>query len=164
MRQPNSALAIAIAGLLSCPVAQASDLTLEGQTAPTLDPGSTGTLVLSGNPNLIAALTFDVDPGPVTLLGESVPIGLSSSFVTISSGLTDPLGELSLTLPIPSAPEVLGQTYFFAGVILDPADDNGVDFSNGVALTIDDGELTPVETELFGVARPGAPFFDWVIR
>ncbi|MEO0652577.1 MAG: hypothetical protein AAFZ65_18035, partial [Planctomycetota bacterium] len=162
MRQPNSALAAAIAGLLSCPLVQASDLTLEGQTAPTLAPGSTGTLVLSGGSGLIASVAFDVDPGPVVLFGESVPIGLTPSFVTILSGLTDPNGELSVVLPIPSAPEVIGGTFYFAGAILDLNDPNGIDISNGVALTIDEVDVTPIEVELFGVERPGAPFFDWV--
>ncbi|MHC4261169.1 MAG: poly(ethylene terephthalate) hydrolase family protein [Planctomycetota bacterium] len=163
MRQQRQAALTAAAAVLLSSTALASDLTLDGQNTSLDAPiGSTFTIELKGGSGLIASVSFDVSPGPITLFGESVPLGFTPALQTLLAGTTDAAGSLSAPLTLPAVPSLVGQTFYFAGATLDPLDPNGIDFSNGVALTIEDDTLEPIELDLFGVERPGAPFFDWV--
>jgi hypothetical protein len=145
--------------LLALPL-QASDLAINGQDVVDAPIGSQIQLTLDGGAGLPAFVALDVSPGPVTLFGESVGIGLTPAFQVFAQGSTDAGGSFGLTIPIASQPNLVGTTLYLVGALADPGDPNGLDFSDTVQLTFTGGD--PVETQLFGVSRSGAPHFEWV--
>ena len=163
MRQAPSTAAAA-AWLALCPaLAPASDLTLDGQVDRVAPIGSTVDLALIGAPGLPAFVAYDLDPGPVAIGGEQVPLGFSPQFGIVVEGTTDAAGLLAGSVVVPNNPNLIGLELFLAGVVLDPTDPNGLDLSGGSVLGFAEADLEGlVEVELFGVPRPGAPFFDWV--
>ncbi|MEO0651592.1 MAG: hypothetical protein AAFZ65_13030 [Planctomycetota bacterium] len=156
--------AAAAAGLAPwAPSALASDLTLDGQSELAIDAGSSFTARLTGGAGLPAFIAFDVDPGPTDVLGDLVDVGFSPLLTCVAEGQTDASGVLESVIATPSNPGLAGIELYFAGVVFDPADANGLDFSNGVVLSFEDlVQPDLIEVDLFGVTRPGAPFFDWV--
>ncbi|HKX45339.1 MAG TPA: hypothetical protein VJP77_01350, partial [Planctomycetota bacterium] len=139
--------------------AAASDLQLDGQTVLVAPLGATVATTLTGNPGLPALVAADTDPGPIVLFGESVPIGLSPALTVLFAGSTG-AGTLAQNVVLPADPSFLGATFHLVGVVIDPGDANGFDFSNGATLTI--GASDPLEIDLVGKLRAGFPGFDWV--
>jgi len=152
----HAALAItAIAG-----VAGASDLKLDGQTSVIKQIGTNLQIDLTGSPNLATKVAVDVSPGPVSVLGESIAIGLTPSMFFIGTVPTDAAGLSSTTVAIPNDPALIGGTFYLVGAVLDPADPNGFDFSSGATLSFSTGSFQ--QTELAGNSLSMRPFFEKV--
>jgi hypothetical protein len=123
---------VALCALASSP--SASELTLNGETSIEIPPGLMVDIHLSGNPGLPAFLLVDFDPGPFSFQGEDIPIGFSPDFYVFPMGMTDAAGLASWTVQAPATMDWFGVPFYFAGVIVDPADPNGKDVANGVDL------------------------------
>jgi hypothetical protein len=154
-----------LAGALSLGLvlpATASDLKIDGQSAVSVALGSSVTATLTGGANLPIFLLVDATAGPVVISGESVPLGFTPALALLGSGSTDGSGVFSLQVGVPTQAGLAGQTLHCLGVIIDPSDSNGLDFSANVPTTIFDPLSQPTEIDLAGVPRSGAPFFSWV--
>ena len=153
----TSVALIALAGSL-----QASDLKLDGQVHATASIGSTLQVDLTGNPGLPILLVADADPGPISLFGESIPIGLSPVAFFLPGGATDGTGTYSTSVGVPPLAFLVGQTWHLAGVVLDPLDPNGLDVSNGADVTFTAAGPGFEEVELAGNPLTLRPFFEHV--
>ena len=127
---PACGLALA---LLSTP-ALASDLTLSGQADLDLAYGESFALQLDGNPDLPLLVFIDSGPGPTLAFGESLPLDLSPNLKLLIVGATDASGTWSVQYPTPQDATLAGTDVYFGGLVLDPSDPNGLDFSDGAAL------------------------------
>lgn len=126
---------VALLGLcLLASTAIASDLTLNGETSVDLPPGASLHVELTGSPGLVGVIMVDIDNGPVLLKGESFPLGVTPLFNIVSMDTTDGTGLLEFSAVMPGDTMWLGLDIYVAGVILDPADSNGLDISNGTDL------------------------------
>ncbi len=124
-------------GLLAlASAAHASDLTLDGTTAAEVPYGGAFQIELSGSPGLPAFVFVDVSPGPTFLFGESIPLGFTPALQPIVSGTTGGAGLFTSPFFLAENPSHAGITLYLAGVILDGADPNGLDVSNGASLAI----------------------------
>lgn len=153
-------LAAAAAALVFTSSALASDLKLDGQTSLAKPIGTPLQVDLTGNPSLPCMLAVDVSPGPVSVLGETIGIGLTPAMFFQAIAPTNASGLSSTTLPMPSSPSLIGATFYLLGAIIDPTDSNGLDFSNGADMTFTLGG--PVTAELAGNSIPLRPFFEKV--
>jgi len=114
----------------------AADLTLDGQTDLDLPYGDAFLIELSGKPNLPTLLYADFGPGPVSAFGESLPLDLSPALFLLLAGNTGPSGTWVQSYPTPEDPALSGLVLYMAGLVLDPTDPNGLDFSSGVSLSL----------------------------
>ena len=117
----------------------ASDLKLNGTTAATIAYGDAFGIELtasSGSAGLPSFLFADIGPGPTSLLGEVIPLDLSPQMFVVFSGTTDATGTWSVLFPTPADPAISGAILFMGGLVIDPSDPNGLDFSNGAVLNI----------------------------
>ena len=158
MRITPTAAALAAFALSSTAVA--SDLKLNGQTSHAATLGSTLQVDITGNPSLPSLFGVNTSAGPSTFAGESVPIAFGGGLIQLPVVGTNGAGLSSTTFPVPSDPAFLGLTLFSLGAILDPADPNGIDFSNGATLTFTLGG--PEQAELAGNSLAIRPFFEKV--
>ncbi|MDG1498627.1 MAG: hypothetical protein P8N31_02700 [Planctomycetota bacterium] len=152
--------AAALAAFVLSSTAVASDLKLNGQTSHAATLGSTLQVDITGNPGLPCLFGVNTSAGPSTFAGESLPIALGGGLIRLAVAGTDGAGVSSTTFPVPTDPAFLGLTLFSLGAILDPADPNGIDFSNGATLTFSLGG--PEQAELAGNSLPIRPFFEKV--
>jgi hypothetical protein len=113
-----------------------SQLLLGGQPNLTLSYGQALTFTLSGAPNKPAFVYYDVSPGPVSIAGELIPLGLTPLLTQLGAGSTGPSGVYSGVAFLPEDPFLAGVHVYCAGVVVDTADPNGLDVSNGATLTI----------------------------
>lgn len=162
MRHLHSTALLPIAGAALAAPTLASDLALDGAADLVAPIGTAVELTLDGLALAPASVALDISPGPVTLFGESLPLGLTPAFQIPFEGQTDAAGRFSVPLTLPNDPALIGVTLYFLGAVIDPSSPSGLDFSNGASLTFGDPEIAVTEVDLFGVVRPGAPFFDWV--
>ncbi|MBC8451418.1 MAG: hypothetical protein H8D72_01785 [Planctomycetes bacterium] len=160
MRRIHHAAGVALAACVLTGAATASDLKLDGQTALNKVIGTNMQIDLTGNPGLATQLALDVSPGPVSVLGESIPLGLTPALFFLPSVPTNGAGLATTILPVPNLPALVGNTYYFMGAVLDPADPNGFDFSNGASVTLILGGHE--QTELAGNSLALRPFFEKV--
>ncbi|TAJ02783.1 MAG: hypothetical protein EPO68_17850, partial [Planctomycetota bacterium] len=126
-----TALLVALA-----PLAAASQLKLGGQTNLSLAYGQPLAFTLAAAPNKPALVFYDASPGPISIAGELVPLGLTPVLTLVGGGSTGASGVLSGFAFLPEDPALAGASIYFAGVALDAADPNGLDFSNGAVLSI----------------------------
>lgn len=127
-------LVATVALCLLASTAAASDLTLNGQTSLQLPPGASLQLDLTGNPGLPALLALDLDAGPWSFKGENFPLGVTPAFSVFSIGMTDGTGLVQVSAVMPTSTVWLGMDIYLLGIIVDPADPNGFDLSNGADL------------------------------
>ena len=153
-------LAAAAAVLVFSASTQASDLKLDGQVSLSKALGTPLQITLTGNPALPCLLAVDVSPGPVSVLGESVAIGMTPAMFFQAIASTNLSGLSSTTLPMPSSPSLIGSTFYLLGAVLDPTDPNGFDFSASAKMTFVLGG--PETAELAGNSLPIRPFFEKV--
>lgn len=133
---PRSACAwIGLAGL-AAPLAASSQLQLGGQTHLALAYGQPLSFSLAAAPNKPAFVFYDASPGPVSIAGDLVPLGLTPVLTLVGSGNTGASGVYGGFAFLPEDPSLAGASVYFAGVALDAADPNGLDFSNGAVLSI----------------------------
>jgi len=130
---PSLAAAAALAGLV--PVSNASDLKLDGQLVLTKPLGTSLHLEVTGTKKLPVLLAWDVSPGPVTILGESVDLGFTPALSLLPGGETSGLGIFETSFGLPTDPGLVGFSVYMVAALLDPADPNGFDFSPGATLT-----------------------------
>lgn len=116
--------------------AAAADLTLDGATDVEVVYGSAFTAQLSGAPGAVASIYFDVDPGPQSVAGVAVPLGLTPSLGQLALGVTDGAGTLTALGIVPNNPSISGLELYFAGLVLDPSVPSGLDVSSGASLTV----------------------------
>ena len=102
------------------PPASASDLVIDGQTSVQAPVGATLQVDFTAGPSLPASVFLDVSPGPVVLLGESVPLGFTPLLSEMISGATDGTGALGFPLALPDSPVLIGSTFYLLGASLDP--------------------------------------------
>ena len=127
---------LALFGALLAPHAVASDLDVGGEVAAEVAIGSPTLITLSGASGKPALLLLDVSPGPTTVFGESVALGFTPFTTIVAQGLTDLGGSFAIPAVVPDDPALAGATAYLVGVLLDDADPNGKDFSNGASLTV----------------------------
>ncbi|MGQ0553892.1 MAG: hypothetical protein ACT4PU_11820 [Planctomycetota bacterium] len=128
-------LSLAALAALAAP-ASASDLKLNNQVALTAAVGAPLTMKLTGPALKPAIILVDIGPGPATIGGESVPLAFSPFARIIASGFTSSLGVYNVPGSIPDVGDLGGLQVHFVGVVLDSADPNGKDWSNGASLSI----------------------------
>lgn len=133
LRRPLAAL---LALVVLCAAAGASELKLNGQTSATLALGAPLSVTLKGAPGKPAFVLADATPGPTLFGGESVPLGFTPALFVAFGGVVPAGGTLAVGTALPVQAELAGLTVHFAGVVLDPADANGKDWSNGASLAI----------------------------
>ncbi len=114
----------------------ASDLTIDGGTQAAVPYGASFLIELSGKPGAPALVFADVTPGPTNVLGEPVPLGLTPALFLLLVQPIPPSGTLAIQYPVPGVPAYAGKTVYLAGVVVDDADPNDLDFSNGVRLDV----------------------------
>ncbi|MDF1800227.1 MAG: hypothetical protein P1V81_13690 [Planctomycetota bacterium] len=153
--------AVATALVVALPAA-ASDLKLDGQVNVTKAIGTSLQLDLTGNPGLPALLAVDSSAGPISVLGESIPLGLSPASFFLPGGGTDGAGLYTTSVGIPVIPGIVGLTWYVAGVVLDPLDPNGLDVSNGTSVTFAAVGPGFEVLELAGNALAQRPYFEFV--
>lgn len=125
-----------LAAALFASSALASDLSIDGGTQASVPYGESFLLELSGGGNLPGFVFVDVSPGPVNLFGESIPIGFTEAFTSILSLTTPSTGDYAVQFPLAQDPDLSGASLYLMGVIVDPSDPNGLDFSNNALLEI----------------------------
>lgn len=156
LRLPTTAFAC----LALAAAASASDLRLDGQTSIVSPLGYTIAIELDGAPNTPAVVVVDFSPGPVTVFGELLPIGLTPFLTVVDVGSTDGGGNFDTSLTIPNVSLLDGFTLYFIGAVKDVGEPSGFDFSNGAdSLMLELTDFT--ETQLAGRSRPGYPFFEF---
>ena len=126
----------ALAATLLAPASAASDLKLDGGTQASVAYGDNFLLELSGGPNLPGWVFIDVSPGPISLFGESIPIGFTGAFSQLLAMSTPASGDYAVSFPLPQNSSLSGASIYLIGVLLDPSDPNGLDFSNNARLDI----------------------------
>ena len=126
----------ALAATLLAPAPAASDLKLDGGTQASVAYGDNFLLELSGGPNLPGWVFIDVSPGPISLFGESIPIGFTGAFSQLLAMSTPASGDYAVSFPLPQNSSLSGASIYLIGVLLDPSDPNGLDFSNNARLDI----------------------------
>src|SRR5262249_8561417 len=67
--------------------------------------------------------------------GELVPLGFTPALKVALFGTLNASGHLAASAMIPDDPAFVNLTLHLAGVVLDPADPNGKDWSNAATLT-----------------------------
>lgn len=154
-----------LSGLLFATVASslssASDLKLDGQATLNKPIGTTLSVELKGGVSLPALLAVDSSPGPVSLFGESLDLGFTPSMFILPGGLTDGAGTFALSVPIPSDVSFIGATLYMLGVLIDPSDPNGLDFSSGASVTFTAAPVA-VKAQLAGNPLAQRPHFEYV--
>ncbi|MDF1800229.1 MAG: hypothetical protein P1V81_13700 [Planctomycetota bacterium] len=158
----SAAFTTAVAICTGALTASASDLKLDGQVNLSKAIGTTLQVDLTGNPGLAAMIVVDNNAGPITVLGESIPIGLSGASFFLPSGTTDGGGLYSVSAGVPALPGLVGTTWYVLGAVLDSADPNGYDFSNGASVTFTLSTPNFAQTELAGNSLAQRPFFEWI--
>lgn len=134
---PTRSCFVSLVGALAlASPALASGLSLDGQSFLAKAYGQPVAIELHAGANKLAYIFYDLSPGPVSVAGEWVPLGLTPLLTPIAGGNTGPSGTLATTLFLPEDPVLAGLNLFFAGVALDAADPNGLDLSNGAVLAI----------------------------
>ncbi len=157
----STALTLAVGALFALPAA-GSDLQLAGQQNTVALLGTSVPVTLTGGAGLPAVIYVDVSPGPISFAGESVALGFTPSALVLAGGVTNGAGVFASSLAVPVLPSLLGVTFYSVGVVLDPTDPNGLDFSNGASLGFTDVAVNPIEVELAGVPLASGPRFAWV--
>ncbi|MBX3462154.1 MAG: hypothetical protein KF830_03210 [Planctomycetes bacterium] len=131
-------------------------LTLDGQTAVVRPIGSDTVAEVTGQPGQPVALMVDTDPGPTSVLGLNVPLGLTPAFGMLVIGFVPAGGTISLTIPIPYQESLHAQKVWFAALSLDPGAPSGFVVSNNVELT------SVARPQLAGNPLLAYPFFEHV--
>ncbi|QDU68102.1 hypothetical protein [Engelhardtia mirabilis] len=113
-----------------------ADLTLDGASSIEVTYGTSFVAQVSGAPGSIAAIYYDVDPGPTTIAGVAVPLGLTPALGQLVLGSTDGAGVLATLGIVPDAPVLSGLQVHFAGLVLDAAEPLGLAVTPGALLTV----------------------------
>ncbi len=119
----------------------AADLRFDDRVSVTKLMGDNLVISVTGAPNAPVTLLLDISNGPVTILGVSVPIGLTPALGVLPLGNTDASGMLSVTVPLPADPGFAGATIYGVALVVDASAPNGIDVSNGADFTFADRNL-----------------------
>lgn len=161
MRHTLRRLGTPLALVAAASASSASDLTLDGQTSVQTPVGDSVQVELTGNPLLPTLVLADLGNGPVNLFGESLPLSFTFATTVVGQGATDANGSHTFPVTMPSNPALAGTFVYFLGLIVDGADPNNLDFSNGAEL-----ELvlpsTIVEANLAGESLVRYPYFQYI--
>ncbi|MEZ6037871.1 MAG: hypothetical protein R3F29_10350 [Planctomycetota bacterium] len=133
-----------------------STLALDGQTSVIKPLGSRLDVSVTGPANQLCALLLDDGPGPTTINGITLPLGMGAAFSIGVIGITDGNGDLAVQLRLPGAEQFHSLKYYLATVTLDPNAPLGLSVSNGADLTL------VARPELAGNALTNYPFFEHV--
>lgn len=127
--------------LLLLTATASAGLELDGKTTLTKHMASPMEVQLTGTPGQPAMLLLDVDPGPTTIGGVTVPIGFTPFWRSISLGDIPAGGVLNTTVPLPNRPNLNNKLFYVVGVVIDPAAPGGYDISNSCELTLVDRNM-----------------------
>lgn len=131
-------------------------LALNGQTSAVAEVGKSIDVSVTAQSGLITALMIDTSPGPSTVLGLTVPLGLTPAFVIDVIGVIPPSGTLNHDLYVPYVEALHAQRSYFAAVSLDATAPAGLLLSNGADATL------VARPELAGNPLTTFPFFEHV--
>jgi hypothetical protein len=81
--------------------------------------GSTVTLVQSGAPGCSGCVVYSFSPGPITISGVQVPVGLPA--FELVSAIQPSNTVATFQIPIPNDVNLVGVTIYFAVVLVDPS-------------------------------------------
>ncbi len=128
---------IAVVSLLTF-VLPAQQVTVNGSpyhvNVPVL---STVTVQLTGPAGVPHYWGFSTAPGPSSLFGTSVPIGITPDIVDLGMGAPMSAGGVrSWAASVPADPALIDLTVYTAGLFLDPAAPGGIAVTNGGLFTI----------------------------
>ena len=104
--KPLSPLLTPLALLGLAPAVLASDLKLNGTTAAVVPYGEAFQIEVTGGAGLPGFVFVDADPGPITLFGETIPLGLSEAFAQILDFTVPPTGTFSINFPLAQNPQL----------------------------------------------------------
>ena len=147
--------------LAATTVGFASDLELDGASTLTKPIGTNLEIEVTATKNLPVLIAFDVSPGPVSLFGETLPLGFTPALTLLPGGATDKTGVYTTSVAIPNISALVGGTFYFLGLALDPADPNGLDFTPGASVSFGPA-VDKVPLELAGNPLVQRPFFEFV--
>lgn len=136
MRQALVSSVLLVFLVLGLGSATAADLKIDGQASATKTMGDPIALSVTGTPGMPVSLLVDINAGPVSAFGQSLPLGFTSLVVILPLGNLPASGTLTLNENVPVLASLHGQTLYFLAAVFDPAFPFGLDFSSGADLTI----------------------------
>jgi hypothetical protein len=116
--------------------ARGQTLALEGQTSVIRPIGHELQITVTGPVGAPVGLMLDATPGPSSVLGLTVPLGLTPAFLLNIVGVVPAGGTLTFELAIPYRESLHAEKLYFAAVVLDPSAPQGLAVSNGAELKI----------------------------
>ena len=116
----------------------AQQVTVNGMTGHVDVPMlSTLTLQLSGPAGLPHYWGVNTDPGPSSVFGVSVPLGITPSLLDLGMGAPmHPSGSRTWSVGVPQEPSLVDLTAYTAALFLDPSAPLGVSVTNAVSFTL----------------------------
>lgn len=152
----SSATALLVLSSLAVEARAQTTLAIDGTTSVIRPIGSTVQFTITGQVGQPAALMIDTDPGPTSVLGLTVPLGLTGAFVITVVGVIPASGSLTWDLPVPYLEALHAQKFYFAALSFDASAPSGLAVSNGVDLTM------VARPQLAGNPLATFPFFEHV--
>lgn len=142
MKKVVLSCAVLLFGLTGGAVSQS--LTVNGLTGHVQVPTQTTIqLQLTGAANQPHFWLFNLDPGPSTLAGEPLPIGLGPGLLDLGMGTPLPAsGVRTISFPVPDDPTITGIDFYSVGGVIDPGAPAGFTVSNGVSFVFTVGGVT----------------------
>lgn len=159
MTPKNCIASLAILSALMLATAEAraqTTLALDGQTSIIKPLGTTISVTVTAQVGMPVALMLDTDPGPTTVLGLTVPLGLTAGFVMVSVGSVPAGGTLTTSIVLPHWEALHAQTFYLAAVSMDSSVPQGLAISNGVQMTL------VARPQLAGNPLATYPFFEHI--
>lgn len=131
----RAAAALFAAFGLCAPPAEASTLAVDGATSVVKIVGQSLAVTITGKAGAPATLLLDISPGPVDLLGQTLPLGFSFFVQAVPLGAIPASGTLAFSATVPNLAALADQQVFLLAVVADSAAPLGLDFSNGADVT-----------------------------
>ncbi|MGE3173689.1 MAG: hypothetical protein AB7O97_13780 [Planctomycetota bacterium] len=150
----GAALLVTLAGTDTVRAQAALDI--DGQTARIAPLGSTVAIHVVGTPGDAVVLLTDLAPGPSTVFGQTVPLGLTPALAAFAVGSIPAGGTLTLDYTLPWADAMHGTKIWLAAVTPDASTPTGLVASNGASLAM------VARPQLAGNPLTTFPFFEHV--
>lgn len=155
---PRTALALALSVLsLSAGGARAADLLVNGQPVASVTQGYPVSVTLSGTPGASAWLLANLDPGPTTAFGQTLPVGFTPTLSILFLGPLPPGGTLELGGDVPFDADLAGAAIYMVAAVAVAPEPPDYDWSAGAVLRIVDRDQP-----LAGNPLAAYPFFEHV--
>ncbi|MCA8942543.1 MAG: hypothetical protein KDB80_08320, partial [Planctomycetes bacterium] len=128
-------LALLASAVVSGPAVAQATLALDGQTSVIKELGSDLEFTITAPANQPVALMIDDSAGPVSLFGQSIPLGFTPGLVTIPLGSMPASGTLTFSINLIRSESFHARKKYCWAVALDPGSAIGLAFANGAELS-----------------------------